>query len=75
MAHKKIRTKSRTYLIEIPDYNPGVAKTNKHVRTYQTVESQINKLNRIIKIEDFAKKRAEKQKNDRLEKRLAKKEN
>ena len=69
---KKIRTKSLTYLNEIPETNPGVTRSNKHVRTYFSLEIQLEKLNRKIQIDDFAKIRAEKQKNDRLEKRMKK---
>lgn len=69
MGHKNIRTKSTTYLTEIPEFNPGVTRTNKHVRTRKAIESQMEILNKKIRVEDFAQKRAEKQKNDRLEKR------
>ena len=73
MSFKKIRTKSTTYLVEIPDYFPGVCRTDRIVRTRQIQENQFDELSRKIKIDDFKTLRSENQKADRQQKRQLKK--
>ena len=73
MSLKKIRTKTATYLAEIPDYSPGVSQTDKIVRTKQIQENQFAELCRKIKIDDFKTLRSENQKAKRQSKRQLKK--
>jgi len=69
LTFKKIKTKSTIYLAEIPDFMPGVARTNKHVRTFNNKETQFLTICRKLKLDDFKEVRAENQKAQRLEKR------
>jgi len=73
LSLKKIRTKTATYLAEIPDYSPGVSRTDKIVRTKQIQENQFAELCRKIKIDDFKTLRSENQKAKRQSKRQLKK--
>jgi hypothetical protein len=72
LSFKKIKTKSTTYLVEIPDYFPGVCRTDRIVRTRQIQENQFAELCRKIKTDDFKTLRSENQKAERQSKRQRK---
>lgn len=69
MTFKKVKTKSTIYLAEIPEFMPGVARTNKYVRTFSNIENQFLTICKKIRLDDFKDVRAENQKAQRLEKR------
>ena len=61
---------------ENPAKSPaGLARSKKIIRTEKAKEALFLELCKQIKLDDFRQERAEKQRNDRISKRLTKKQN
>ena len=69
MIQKYRITKRGLDNIELPKRIAGLAKSKKIIRAEILKEAEFSKICSLIRLEDFKKTRAEKQKNDRIAKR------